>query len=65
MDIWTTTLALGGAVVLAVILAGMLGSRPARPKPSTGRRIVIGLAMAVACAGAAVIAVIWLMHMLA
>ena len=31
-------LALGGMIVLAVIVAGALGSRPARPMPSAGRR---------------------------
>ena len=65
MDIWMTTLALGGMIVLAVIVAGALGSRPARPMPSTGRRGAIALALVLAFAGAAAIVLVWLLHMLA
>lgn len=64
MDIWTTTLALAGLVVLSAIVAGVLGNGPARPRPSLARRLAIALAMAVTMAGAVAIAAIWLLRLL-
>ena len=63
MDIWTTTLALGGFVVIVSVGAGMLGNRPAEPEPSRFVRLMIALLMLSAVLGAIVIAGVWLIRL--
>lgn len=64
MDIWTTSFALAGVVVLAGIAAGALGNVPAHPEPPLARRVAIAGFMGIAALGAVAIAVLWLIRML-